>query len=95
MSVTDKTPLDDKTIVISAQTGCTSDRLKMSALVLLLILAASWPGLAFLSAFHVKSNNMNQGGVPYGIRRGSQSLKHASALFLQQYTYRVAHQVVP
>ena len=58
MTVTDKTPLHDKTIVISAQTGCTPDRLKMSALVLLLILAAFWPGLAFLSAFHVNQVNL-------------------------------------
>ena len=71
--MTDKIP-EDKTLLLSNQTGGLSKWLKMSTLILLLIL------VAFFSIFHVgvKSTNMNQGGVPYGIRRGSHSRNHAS-----------------
>ena len=72
--MTDKIPLDKTIVLVGGQTGGASDRLKMSGLILLLILAACF------SALHsgVKSTNMNQGGVPYGIRRGSHSRNHSA-----------------
>ena len=67
--MTDEIP-PDKTLLLSVQTGGSSaaDRLKMATLALLLVVVVCF------SALHggggVESTNMNQGGVPYGIRHG-------------------------